>query len=402
MAPEDFRWPPPSVNFHGHEAVLDAVIIGAGVAGSATAIHLAESGLRVQLIDRARTPGLKACGEAVFPRGVTELAGLGVLNRLQDFVLLDRLRFHLGATTAEAKIGAEGVRGIGVRRSLLGEALLQVARQAGVEVIQDTLVETLLPGASVAYGGVETSRGKAEARVIIAADGLRSGLRRQAGLEAPVTSKRYGISAHFGAPAPGAGVDVHFFPGFEVYVTPVGHDLVNVALLCGQGVARSLSGALEDSFLRLISPAIAARGLELVTTPRAAGPFPARSRKAWRHNLLLVGDAAGFFDGISGEGISLALVSARLAADTVRSYLQDGNEAHFQRYNGRLMALQRPSNFLARLTLTLAARPSLAQPVLRHLSSHPRFFSWLVALNSGEVKAGDLGLSAALAMFRAR
>jgi flavin-dependent dehydrogenase len=112
--------------------------------------------------------------------------------------------------------------------------------------------------------------------------------------------------------------------------------------------------------------------------------------RAWDRNLLLAGDAAGFFDGISGEGISLALRSSRYTAEAALSYLETGSNDSFRAYGRRMQDLRRPSTFFARLILALAARPALARVALRNLAHRPDVFSRLAAVNSGELRFRDL------------
>ncbi len=362
----------------------EVIVAGGGIAGAATAIHLARRGRKVLLVDRAVFPRRKACGEGLFPAGARELRGLGVLDCVEGEVL-ETLRFHGYGHTAQARLGSPDAPALGVRRDILDAALLREAELAGVEIRQGVRVGELTPEGNSAYSLLLGAR-RQEAAVIVAADGLGSSLRRQAGLEASRPGKRYGISAHVELrKAPEPAVDVFFRPGFEVYVTPVRGRLVNVAVLMSKPLTRMLAGqpdqALEELLRRercLPDP------WKVADAPLVAGPFPARATKLWSRNLVLAGDAAGFFDGITGEGMSLALVSARHCAEAVDGFLRTGSAKPFALYQKRRRALARNSELLGRLTLALAARPWLARRCLRSLSRHPATFSKLVAISSGE------------------
>jgi flavin-dependent dehydrogenase len=230
-----------------------------------------------------------------------------------------------------------------------------------------------------------------EARVVVAADGLRSLLGRHVGLELMSGRRRYGVNAHILVDQDaGSRVDVHFRRGYEIYVTPVGERLVNVALLCNDAVAKSLGGGLTRQYRERVAAVLKTDRLELADEPSATGPFPAVTRQIWRRNLILAGDAAGFCDGITGEGISIALRSARLAAEAVGAYLGSGSSEAFARYGMEVRRLRRPSELFARLILALAARPVLARYVLRNLSRRPGTFSRLVSVNAGELSLRDL------------
>src|SRR5213079_605304 len=133
-----------------------------------------------------------------------------------------------------------------------------------------------------------------------------------------------------------------FEGGYELYVTPVGGRIVNAALLSRRAGMRRFAGDLAGEYARLLSAHRAFEGgFRLVDEPVAAGPFAAGCRRAWRANVVLAGDAAGFFDGISGEGMSVALASARDCAVAVDAFLRDGNHEHFRGYDGRRRALVR-------------------------------------------------------------
>jgi flavin-dependent dehydrogenase len=124
--------------------------------------------------------------------------------------------------------------------------------------------------------------------------------------------------------------------------------------------------------------------------PLASGPFPQRPRRLWNRNLVLAGDAAGFFDGITGEGMSLALASARHCAAAVDSFIETGQTKPFLVYERERRALARNSELLGRLTLVLAGRSWTARRAIRGLARRPGAFGRLVAVSSGEAALRSL------------
>lgn len=363
----------------------DAVVVGGSLAGAATAIHLAEAGRRVVLLEHSHVYKRKACGEGLFPQGVRELGRLGLLPAvLEQPVRLAGVRFHAGDAVAAATM--EGGGGLGVRREWLDPLLLGRAESAGVEVRRGVTARALLRDGP-RLRGVATDAGDVLARVVVGADGLNSRIRRLAALDGKRRGTRYGISAHVRLNRPlEPFVDVHFEPGYELYITPVGESDANVALLVRKPAMHQFAGRLQTHYGMILRahPALG-DAFELLDEPLAAGPFVASCTRPWRANLVLVGDAAGFFDGITGEGMSVALVSARLCAEAVARYLGDGDYQPFREYAAHRAGLVRSSNLLARVALALGSRPTLARMAVRNLQRQPRTFEKLVAINSGEI-----------------
>ena len=372
----------------------DVVVVGASLAGAATAIHLRRLGHTVTLLDRAAFPRRKACGEGLFPSGLSALRDLG---NFDDVIAtgspLHAVRFNAGPHAAIASLA--GGPGLGIRRELLDAALVDAARAAGVNVHTRTTVTGLRRRAG-RVEAVQTSDGLIPARAFVAADGLQSSLRRVAGLDAGAGS-RYGVTAHVTLAAqPQPLVDIYFERGFELYLTPVGGHDVNVALLLRKSAMRPFAGRVRETFSEMLQAHRAFdAGFTATDTPMVAGPFRRRCSRAWRANLLLAGDAAGFYDGISGEGMSAALSSAPGAARAVSRYLATGKYDAFRAYDARRRALVRNSDILAAASLALSRYHPVATLAIRNLSRRPQTFTRLVAVSSGaaplrSLKARDI------------
>jgi flavin-dependent dehydrogenase len=368
-------------------SVFDVAVVGGSLAGAATAIHLARAGRSVVVLERNAEFKRKACGEGLLPFGAQELERLGILaETAEQSWPLAGVRFHTrGDMAAGAMVGA-----FGVRRRILDPLLLGRAEAAGVDVRRGVTVRGLLrDGRRVA--GVGTDHGDVRARVVIGADGLHSPVRRLAGLEGGRRGNRYGISAHARFREPlAAFVDVHFFGDYELYVTPVGEFEGNVALLTRKPGMRRFAGQLVEEYTRLLASLPGGDGAELLDEPLAAGPFETGCRRPWRANVVLVGDAAGFFDGITGEGMSVALRSARDCAAACDAYLDSGGYEPFKRYAAQRSAVVLNSGLLGRLTLTLGERPPLARMAVRNLRRKPATFDRLLGLNAGTLGLGSL------------
>jgi flavin-dependent dehydrogenase len=380
--------------------VHDVVIVGGSIAGAATAIALAELGRDVLIIERAPQYRRKACGEGLFPAGVRALERLGLADELRTpSGAIEGVRFHAGGHTAGAPLG--GGRGLGIQRAALDQALLARAERAGAQLRRGEAVTRIAVAAGRATGVVLASGEVIAARAVVGADGLHSRVRRLAGLDAPGHGSRYGVSAHVRTPGAVAPfVDVYFEGGYELYVTPVGEGLGNVALLTRRAGMERFAGNLAATFEALLAAHTACRdGFELADEPLAAGPFSRRARRAWRANVVLVGDAAGFFDGISGEGMSVALQTAPLAAAAIDAYLADGAFEELRCYQRARAGIVRNSNLLARLSLAIGARPGTAALAVRNLERRPDTFARLTAINSGDAGLRALRPRDALALL---
>jgi flavin-dependent dehydrogenase len=351
--------------------VLDALIVGAGPAGLATAIELARRGLAVCVIEKRAPPLDKACGEGVMPAGVRALAALGVELGGLGAAPFAGVRFIDGAHEVAGRF-ATGA-GLGIRRTRLSHALIRCAEKAGAEL----RFECALDGWEESAQGVRarTPRGDLDARVLIGADGLASRVRAQCGLGGPAPARRrFGVRRHFRVAPWSELVEVHWGDGAEAYVTPVARDEVGIALLWSGESARF------ETLLRRF-PALAARLAEAepASEARGAGPFWQRARgHAARERIALVGDAAGYTDAVTGEGITLALHGASALAAVIAA------RAPLARYEHAWRRLSRTHRTFAALLGFGVAHPRARQAALRVLAARPWMFEALLRTAAGE------------------
>jgi flavin-dependent dehydrogenase len=320
--------------------VADVAIVGAGPAGAALAMELGRRGLRVNLYEKVRAPRLKACGEGILPHGVAALAATA--GSLPDAPRVRGLRFVVGATAVEADF-PDGP-GLVVRRDRLHAWLLDgVGRTAGVDMRMGT-----------AY------RPTGE-RFVVGADGIRSSFHRR--LPAfPPRVRRVGLSTHVaGLTGLRDRVEVFFHPLGEIYIAPTGDGEALVAALLYQDTFR------RDGLTHLLReiPELRARTPHIrMTTPLlAAAPLGLHVPRVVDRNLLLIGDAAGAPDPITGDGLAMAFASVAPAADAIES-------GDLLRYERTRLDLGRQADRLGRLLLRMArldgraARALLGRPSL--------------------------------------
>lgn len=281
--------------------LLDVLVVGGGPIGLAAAIEARMRGLTATIIEPRRPSIDKACGEGLMPGAVPALARLGVDppgSRLRGVS-------YRSATKRVDHLFISG-EGRGVRRTVLHDALGERARSLGVRFIEGRVDALEQDASSVTAAGIR-------ARYLIAADGLHSSVRRLTGLERPVAprNRRYGLRRHFHLEPLGDLIEVHWTPDVEAYVTPVGEGVVGIAMLGPKGT--NFESALAGI------PALAARvaGCEPASSLRGAGPFRQRTTQRSVGRVLLVGDASGYVDAITGEGIRVGLAQAEVAVDCI-------------------------------------------------------------------------------------
>lgn len=371
----------------------DAIVIGAGPAGSSLALRLAQQGRSCLLLDGATFPRIKVCGEGLMPHGLQALAEVGVEATAQGEPF-HGIRYRLAdGTVAEGRF-PNGAAGVGLERSWLDTELLARAEaEERVEVRLGTWVRA--PRFATEKGQlaeVEVGGETVRAPLLVAADGCRSPTRRAAGLEAPAPKRtRFGVGAHFDhAPRSDPFVEVFLGAGHELYTTPVSPTRTNVALLTDQAFLRaSLQGRLEAGLRELLATSVG-RGPELaeaqlVGRVRTIGPLAHQALRAHGPGLVLIGDAAGALDPITGEGLSIGLATSAIAAEVLAdAFAKNDFSAHrLAAWTQRRRQAIRGLEAFTRALLFLSERPQHASRAIRNLAEAPETFSRLLGVAAG-------------------
>jgi 2-polyprenyl-6-methoxyphenol hydroxylase-like FAD-dependent oxidoreductase len=370
----------------------DVFVVGGGPAGLATAIAARRRGLSVAVADGAVPPIDKSCGEGLMPDGVEALRELGITIPEDEAYPFRGIRFVSDGARAEARF-PHGTA-LGIRRTRLHSVLVDHAAACGVHMLWQAAVTGLHPEGALVAGELVRSRW------VVGADGTSSRVRgwakldpREADanhLDAPRVdaprldaprkkSQRFAFRRHYRVAPWTDFMELHWGRRCQVYVTPVGRQEVCVALISSNPKGRL---RLEDALGEF--PELCARlgNAEHASSERGAITVTRRLRRVYRGRTVLVGDASGGVDAITGQGICLGFREAALLGDCLAS----GDLARYQR--GHRTLLRRPAR-MARLMLFMAKHARLRQRTMQVFQSGPRSFAGMLAMHVGEGSSRD-------------
>ena len=348
----------------------DAFIVGGGPIGLATAIALRTRGFSVTVADPALPPIDKACGEGLMPDALASLARLGIILRPETCFPFRGIRF-LGPGTAVEASFPDGT-GVGIRRTHLHQALIDRAEEAGASLLWGTHVKGLTET------GVMLDNGPVECKWVVGADGEKSRVREWAGLERTRhSSLRFGFRRHYRI-APWADcVEIYWGSGSQIYVTPIGPQEICVAVISSDSHLR-----LEHELPQHPQLLERLKNAPVTTAERGAVSATRRLARVYHKHVVLVGDASGSVDAITGEGLRLGFEQGMALAEA----LDIGDLRAYASAHRRLA--RRPA-FMAALMLSLDRSAWLRRRVLQALSDDPGIFAAQLAMHVGGVSSAD-------------
>ncbi|MGH7390451.1 MAG: NAD(P)/FAD-dependent oxidoreductase [Candidatus Rokuibacteriota bacterium] len=324
-------------------ARYDAIVAGAGPAGAATAILLAEHGLEVLVLDRARLPRPKICGEYLSPEAARVLDRLGVLKAVDAAGAAPLRGMRITAPDGTVVTGTYGSVGpwrpyrdhaMAVSRAALDGALVERLRSLPVDFREHMRVSDLLRDAGRVVG-VEAMDGGGglhvfRAALVIGADGRASVVAQRLGCRRAHRLRRMAVVTYVeGVEGCVDRGEIFVDPPDYAILNPLGPDHANLSVVVPLAHATPWSGRLEAFLAARVKqlPHLARRlaGAARVAPVQALGPLAYAVRSPCADGALLVGDAAGFYDPLTGEGVFSALRGAELAAETAARALRAGD-----------------------------------------------------------------------------
>src|SRR5688572_6675245 len=390
----------------------DVVVVGAGPAGSAAAIFLRQRGRDVLLVDEARFPRDKVCGESVSPGARPLLARLGVADAVRGLAphpLRGMTLFSPDGTSFRGDYRDVAEPGFAARRDAFDQVLLDGARAAGAEVREGVRATGLVfAGGDGGVVGITCENGRGpetiRARLVIGADGRRSVVARRLGLLREHRSLcKFAVRGHWeGMEGLEERGEMHVGGGGYCGIAPLTPKRANVAFVLDRAEMAAAGGDLETFYRETLRrwPRIEERlaRASLLGPPRAIGPLALEASRVSAPGALLVGDSAGFYDPFTGEGVTLALRSAEMAAEVADRALGSVGAAAPRRgpssgaedlrvYDRIRDASTRDKFRINRMLQRVVAWPALSNAMARRLSRRPGLADKLVGIAGDFVPA---------------
>jgi menaquinone-9 beta-reductase len=377
---------------------FDIIVVGGGPAGSAVGAILARKGCRVLILDRARFPRDKPCGDYLNPGCTAALNRIGMLDVVCPAAApVPGMRIFAPDGASAHTVFSSGV-GYTLSRRTLDHMLLSHAARAGATVHEESRVVALRRDGDAftltAEGDRVQDRARAySGRIVIGADGLRSTVARLAGAGDPPRGGRYTVGGYveglrpFDPPRadpPGVSGEIHLGPNRYCGVAYLPDGVANVTIALSRGELRAWRGRLLPGYWAALRafPGLGDRLTKaaLVGRLRTSGPLGYCRRQAAIGRVLLAGDAAAFMDPMTGQGLYLAMRSAELAASTALGALDGGGSTRrilhgYDRLHRREFA---DAFLLSRALQCLAFRPPVVRRAMRRVAGAPEVGTRLI------------------------
>ena len=348
--------------------MYDVVIAGAGPAGAVAAVVLGRAHARVLLLDRARFPRPKLCGDTVNPGALAILRELGLGDAVRGGLPIAGMVVTGEPATRVRGSYPSGITGYALTRQLLDARLVEAAAAASVEIRDEVLVRAPLCDDTGAVSGFELrhrsgSVERVHGRVMLAADGRFSRVARTVGLSrAAASPRRWALGGYFdGVTGLGDHGEMHVRAQRYIGVAPLPDGVANACVVTADRRALRHPGALIEAIAA--DPLLRERfaHARLLQPPTLLGPLAVDAPAAGMQGLLLAGDAAGFIDPMTGDGLRFAFRGGELAAVHALDTLAGGwADAHVR------LSAARAAEFAAKWRFNRVLRTLVGTPLAVH------------------------------------
>ncbi|HVC21796.1 MAG TPA: NAD(P)/FAD-dependent oxidoreductase [Vicinamibacterales bacterium] len=387
---------------------VDVLVAGAGPAGTVAATLLARAGASVRLVDRARFPRDKLCGDTLNPGALAALRQLALAPPgLARGLRLEGMRVSGSGVSVDCRY-PRGLYGVAILRRDLDQGLLEIACAAGVQFEERVSVRRAIleggprrprvAGLVVAPADGRSGETPMRARVTIAADGRRSTLAFGLGLARhPAAPRRWAVGGYFDGVAGLSSLgEMHIRGGYYLGMAPVPGGLTNVCLVASPGGGTAFDRRFGDpvDLLRTamaIDPAIALRcaAARPAGRPVVLGPLAVDVRAAAIDGLLLAGDAAGFIDPMTGDGLGFAIRGGELAARAAVEALSSGWDGVHRRLAARRRRRFAAKRGFNRSLRTIVGSPAAVQAAAWGVMLAPSALRFVIRIAGDTWAAGD-------------
>ena len=357
----------------------EVFVAGGGPAGLATAIAAQQAGFAVTLADVAHPPIDKTCGEGIMPGGLAALAKLGIALPADHTYPFRGIRFSDSDSAVEASF-PQGF-GYGIRRTRLHQILVDRATELGIVMHWGTRVTGITPD------GISVNGRNIRCRWLVGADGQNSRIRHWAELDSSSWgSRRFGFRCHYRVVPWSEYVEVCWTDRGQLYLTPVGREEVCLALITHEPHTR-----VDDALAAFPAITKNLRDAELITREQGAISRSYALPAVYKGSRVLVGEASGSVDAITGDGLSMAFQHAQAL---VRS-LKNNDLAAYEAAHRQIARLPR---LMSELMLIMDKSPFLRRRALRALSVEPSLFARMLAIHTGALPPLSFGVQSTLAL----